>query len=190
MGVNVYDFDNTIYDGESLVDLVLYYIPRDPRIWWYLPQLIRIALRDRFHLFTVEEAAKAYAGFLEGYYVKLSSLEEDVVRFWDRHEQKIKPFYMKQRRVDDIIVSGSTDFLLAEMMKRMGITRYIGSSVDPRTGKFTRLCFLENKVKLFQEQNPNVQIENFYTDSMNDRAMMDISNHVFLVKKNQVTQIK
>jgi len=25
---------------------------------------------------------------------------------------------------------------------------------------------------------------------MNDRAMMDISNHVFLVKKNQVTQIK
>ena len=26
MGVNVYDFDNTIYDGESLVDLVLYYI--------------------------------------------------------------------------------------------------------------------------------------------------------------------
>ena len=56
--------------------------------------------------------------------------------------------------------------------------------------KFTRLCFLENKVKLFQEQYPNVQIENFYTDSMNDRAMMDISNHVFLVKKNQVTQIK
>lgn len=88
MGVNVYDFDNTIYDGESLVDLVLYYIPRDPRIWWYLPQLIRIALRDRFHLFTVEEAAKAYAGFLEGYYVKLSSLEEDVVRFWDRHGAK------------------------------------------------------------------------------------------------------
>lgn len=190
MGVNVYDFDNTIYDGESLVDLVLYYIPRDPRIWRYLPQLIRIALRDRFHLFTVEEAVKAYSGFLEGYYVKLSSLEEDVVRFWDRHEQKIKPFYMKQRRADDIIVSGSTDFLLAEMMKRMGITRYIGSSVDPRTGKFTRLCFLENTVNLFQEQSSNVQIENFYTDSMNDRAMMDISNHVFLVKKNQVTQIK
>lgn len=190
MGVNVYDFDNTIYDGESLVDLILYYIPRDPRIWRYLPQLIRIAFRDRFRLFTVEEAVRAYAGFLEGYYVKLSSLEEDVVRFWNRHEHKIKPFYEKQRRADDIIVSGSTDFLLAEIMKRMGITRYIGSSIDPRTGKFTRLCFLENKVKLFQEQYPNVQIANFYTDSMNDRAMMDISIHVFLVKKNQVTQIK
>lgn len=112
------------------------------------------------------------------------------MRFWNRHEHKIKPFYEKQRRADDIIVSGSTDFLLAEIMKRMGITRYIGSSIDPRTGKFTRLCFLENKVKLFQEQYPNVQIANFYTDSMNDRAMMDISIHVFLVKKNQVTQIK
>lgn len=66
MGVNVYDFDNTIYDGESLVDLILYYIPRDPRIWRYLPQLIRIAFRDRFRLFTVEEAVRAYAGFWRG----------------------------------------------------------------------------------------------------------------------------
>lgn len=66
MGVNVYDFDNTIYDGESLVDLILYYIPRDPRIWRYLPQLIRIAFRDRFRLFTVEEAVRGLCGVFGG----------------------------------------------------------------------------------------------------------------------------
>lgn len=26
MNVNVYDFDNTIYDGETLVDFILYYV--------------------------------------------------------------------------------------------------------------------------------------------------------------------
>ena len=30
--VNVYDFDNTIYDGETLVDIILYFIRRAPAI--------------------------------------------------------------------------------------------------------------------------------------------------------------
>ncbi|MDE6659489.1 MAG: phosphoserine phosphatase, partial [Eubacterium sp.] len=63
-------------------------------------------------------------------------------------------------------------------------------SIDKDTGKFTRLCFLENKVKIFNELYPNCHIENFYTDSMNDKAMMDIADHVYLVKKNKITKIK
>ena len=33
MDVNVYDFDNTIYDGETLVDFILYFVRRDIKIW-------------------------------------------------------------------------------------------------------------------------------------------------------------
>lgn len=63
MGVNVYDFDNTIYDGETLVDFVLYFVRRDVKIWKYMPKLVIIALKDMFHLFTVEDAVEAYASF-------------------------------------------------------------------------------------------------------------------------------
>ena len=31
--MNVFDFDNTIYDGETLVDFIVYYIKTYPRIW-------------------------------------------------------------------------------------------------------------------------------------------------------------
>ena len=72
----------------------------------------------------------------------------------------------------------------------MGISRYIGSSIDPQTGKFRRLCFMENKVTAFRELYPDTEIENFYTDSMNDRAMMDIAAHVFLVKGDRIRQIR
>ena len=51
--MNVYDFDNTIYDGETLVDFILYYVKTDPRIWKYIPKLLVIAFKDKFHLFTV-----------------------------------------------------------------------------------------------------------------------------------------
>lgn len=67
---------------------------------------------------------------------------------------------------------------------------YVGSSIDKKTGKFKRLCFLENKVKIFNELYPNAHIDNFYTDSMNDKAMMDIADHVYLVNGNKIEQIK
>ena len=51
--MNVYDFDNTIYDGETLVDIVLYFMAHDIRIWKYLPKLLVFAFKDKFHLFTV-----------------------------------------------------------------------------------------------------------------------------------------
>ena len=188
--MNVFDFDNTIYDGETLVDFILYYVKRDIKIWKYIPKLIIIAIKDATHLFTVEEAIKAYASFLEGYYVHIDTIEEDVKKFWDENEKKIKPWYNEVRRDDDIIVSGSTDFLLDEIMHRMGIKNYVGSSIDKKTGKFKRLCFLENKVKIFNELYPDAHIDNFYTDSMNDRSMMDIADHVYFVTGDKIEQIK
>lgn len=189
--MNVFDFDNTIYDGETLVDFIVYYIKTDPTIWQYVPKLLSIYFKDTLHLFTVDRAIKEYAGFLEGYYVKkIDTAGRDVVDFWNKNEKKIKPWYNEIRRDDDIIVSGTTDFILEEIMKRMGIKNYISSSIDKNTGKFRRLCFLENKVKLFNQYYPGAHIDNFYTDSMNDKPMMDISDRVFLVTGDKIEQIK
>lgn len=74
-------------------------------------------------------------------------------------------------------------------MKRMGIKTMSVLQLI-KTGKFKRLCFLENKVKIFNELYPNAHIDNFYTDSMNDKAMMDIADHVYLVNGNKIEQIK
>ena len=188
--MNVYDFDNTIYDGETLVDFILYFVRTDPKIWPYVPKLVYIAFKYKFHLFTVEKAIEEYAGFLEGYYTKLGNLDKEVKAFWKKNFHKIKPWYAEVHRDDDIIVSGSTDFLLDEPMRRLGIKNYIGSSIDKKTGKFKRLCFLDNKVKIFNELYPNAHIDNFYTDSMNDKPMMDISDHVFFVQGDTIEQIK
>lgn len=188
--MNVYDFDNTIYDGETLVDYALYFIKTDPKIWKYVPKLLYIAFKDKFHLFTVEKAIEEYASFLEGYLVNIDNLEERSKDFWDENIHKIKPWYKEVQREDDIIVSGSTDFILNEIMDRMGIKYCTSSVIDKNTGKFIRLNFLENKVKFFREDFPDAHIDNFYTDSMNDKAMMDIADHVFFVKKDKIEQIK
>ena len=190
MKVNVYDFDNTIYDGETLVDYFFFFAKRDKKILKYLPRLLIVALKDKFHLFTVEEAVAAYASFLEGYYVTLEDPAAGIREFWDAHEKKLKPWYDSVKRESDVIVSGTLDFILAEIAARRGYGTCIGSVIDPATGKFLRLNFLENKVKYFRALCPETEIENFYTDSMNDEAMMDISEHVYLVKKDKITKLK
>lgn len=189
MKVNVYDFDNTIYDGETLVDYIMYFVKTDPKIWKYIPKLLVIAFKDRFHLFTFKEALDAYASFLEEYYVNINP-SENIVDFWNKNEHKIKPWYADVQKDSDIIVSGTLDFILEEIAKRVGFKHYIGSSIDENTGKFKQLCFLENKVTLFKKYFPDMEIENFYTDSDNDKTMMDIAEHVFIVKKDNITQIK
>lgn len=75
-------------------------------------------------------------------------------------------------------------------MKRIGVKNYVGSSIDKNTGKFIRLCFLENKVKIFNELYHGAHIDNFYTDSMNDKPMMDIADRVFFVTGDKIVQIK
>lgn len=190
MNVNVYDFDNTIYDGETLVDYIMYFVKTDPKIWKYLPKLIVIAMKDKFHLFTFEEALHAYADFLEGYYITLDDPAKNIVDFWDKNEHRIKPWYKAVQKDSDIIVSGTLDFILEEIGRRIGFKHMVTSSIDSKTGKFKRLCFLENKVKLFKEMYPDAHIENFYTDSMNDKAMMDLADHVYFVTGDKIEQIK
>lgn len=190
MKINVYDFDNTIYDGETLVDYYFFFAKHDKRILRYLPRMLIVALKDKFHRFTVEEAVRAYASFLEGYYATVPDPAAGIREFWDLHEKKLKPWYETVRQDSDVIVSGTLDFILDEIASRKGYRRCVSSVVDPDSGKFIRLNFLENKVRHFREDYPDAEIENFYTDSMNDTAMMEISRHVFLVKKDRVTQIK
>lgn len=72
-----------------------------------------------------------------------------------------------------------------KMRTCVNVYDYIRFSIDRRTGKNTKLCFLENKVGIFSEQFPDAQIDNFDTDSRHDRAMMDISKPIFAFNSNK-----
>ena len=45
-------------------------------------------------------------------------------------------------------------------------------------------------MKRFREQYGDQKIDSFYTDSYNDKAMMEISEKVFIVKKGKTRQIR
>lgn len=188
--MNVFDFDNTIYDGESALDFFFFYLRHDPFLLKYAPQVFHALYRYKRGTVTVEKVLNTYGDKVSEYFMSMSDIDTIVCQFWDKHEKNIKPFYREIQREDDLIISGSPEFSLKEICRRIGINHYIGSVLDPETGEFIRFCFKENKVKAFKEIYGNNKIENFYTDSLHDLPLIEISRNAYLVKGSKIKKIK
>lgn len=188
--MNVYDFDNTIYQGESGVDLFLGYLKKEPRLLAKLPMAIKCIYKYKTGKMSLDDVMDKYAGVVEEFAQSIEDLEGDVIDFWDKNSSKIKPFYLRQRQDDDIIISACLDVVLEEICRRMNIKHFVGSKTDLENRKLINFCFRENKVKAFKEKFPDAEIDNFYTDSLNDQPMIDLAKNAFLVKGDRLIKIK
>ena len=101
---------------------------------------------------------------------------------------KIKEFYKKQKCSNDVIISASPEFLIAEVSKMLGV-RYIASKVNTTTGALeSKNCRGSEKVRRFKEQYPYENIENFYSDSLSDIFMAKESKRAYLIKGNTIIE--
>ena len=188
--MNVYDFDNTIYNGESFVDLFIMVLCKDPTLLRYVPTMISGIVQYKTGTLRLETALEQYSKPFEEYVSALSDIDALVDEFWDKHMHKIKPFYDQVRSDDDLVISASPQIVVDEVCRRLGIKRCIGTQFDRKTGKLGRVCFRENKIAAFREAYPDAHISALYTDSMHDKPLMDISDSVYFVKGNKIKRIK
>lgn len=181
--MNVYDFDKTVYQGDSTKDFYFFLLCRHPKLIRYLPRQITGTFRYLKGQYTKTEWKEAFFSFLTG----ISDYDREVVLFWDRKERKIAAWYRKQKRPDDVIISASPAFLLTEICRRLEILPPIASVVDAKTGKFIgENCKSEEKVRRFLECFPHEKIDSFWSDSPSDLPMARLAEHAYLVKKNKI----
>lgn len=181
--MNVYDFDNTIYDGDSTFDFYIFSLKRHKKIILYFPSLIKSALK--FYLFkrgTKTEFKEVMYRFLR--YV---NYPKDLDDFWQTHKKNIKKWYLDQQKADDIIISASPVFLLKPICKDLGIKYLFASIVDKNTGEYTGVnCHGKEKVTVFNNAFTDVIIDEFYSDSKSDTPLAEISNKAFLVYGDKI----
>lgn len=182
--MNVYDFDNTIYDGDSTLDFYFFCIKKHPSIIVYLPGQLYSGIR-----FIIGRIDKVH--FKEDFYkffLGLSDIDNDVNIFWDQNSYKIKEWYLNSQKEDDLVISASPHFLLSEICKRISIHHLIASEVDKHTGKYNgKNCHGQEKVIRFREQF-NSEIDSFFSDSSSDLPLARISEKAFLVNKNKIME--
>lgn len=184
MKLDLYDFDGTIYDGDSGVDLVLFAIKKKPSVLFKVLGSISIVIFYLFKLRTKEEMKNRIFSFLEDF----PDTDSFVQEFWETHEHKIKDFWKnKKSHNNDIIISASGYFWLKPIADKYKVKDLFATTVDPKTGKITgNNCHSKEKVLLFRKKYPDAIIRKMYTDSVNDLPLIEVADEGFLVKRNKI----
>lgn len=180
--MNVYDFDNTIYRGDSTADFVKWCIKNNPAI-----SLKLLNGGVCFLGYRLKMCSKTH--FKEKMYSFLSSVPEidkQVEKFWDEHISNVKKWYIEHQRNDDVIISASPEFLLKPACERLGIKHLMASRVDKKTGFYLGVnCYGAEKVRRFYE-NFNCKIDEFYSDSLSDSPLAEIAEKAYFVCDNLI----
>ena len=115
--MNVYDFDDTIFRGDSTRAFWAYCLKRAPGLARFLPRQCAAAVRYALGRTAKEAFKEAFFSFLQGV-PDADAWAED---FWRTHERRFRPWYLAQKQPDDLVVSASPEFLLAPACRRLGI---------------------------------------------------------------------
>lgn len=182
--MNIYDFDKTIYNGDSTADFIKYCAKRYKKAYVTIPGTIWAYALYVFGIYSKTQFKEKMYRFLQ-YVPDVKKATED---FWLLHKKNILDYYKKQQRIDDIIISASPEFLLRPICKRLGITRLIASRVDEKTGEYTgENCWGAEKVKRLKEEYDIEHCNAFYSDSFSDTPLANIADSAYIVRRNRLT---
>ena len=174
--MNVYDFDKTIYPWDSTAEFYLWCLRRYPACrrtlgwtaWAFLCMGTRLKDKTRSK---------------EIFYRFLRRVPPDAPEsFWREHLENIRPWYLAQKRPDDLVISASPEFLLSPVARALGFS-LLASPVEQATGLYRGLnCHGEEKVRRFREAYGDAAVEGFWSDSRSDDPMARLAEHAHLVE--------
>ena len=183
--MNVYDFDQTIFQPDSSYAFFLYCLKRYPAA------MLRAGPGILSHsvLYAAGRiGAKALKEKLFAFLRYLPDPEGVVRRFWDERLGGIEPWYLAQQRPDDLVITASPLFLVGEAGRRLGFA-VLGTRMDIRSGRIEgENCHDAEKVRRFYEAYPDGEIDAFYSDSLSDSPLAELAARAYLVSKGRLSR--
>ncbi|MBQ7624181.1 MAG: HAD-IB family phosphatase [Clostridia bacterium] len=181
--MNAYDFDGTVYDGDSTADFFRFCAKRSLKIRLLTPYYLLGFIPYKMGIINKTRAKRHFYNFVRA----VPDMDGAVKAFWDKNQVKIKGWYRKNSRHDDIVLSASPRFTLREICARLGIKSLICSEVNEKTGEYSGLnCHGEEKVRRLEKEYPGAVIEEFYSDSFNDAPLARLSQRAFCVRGDRI----
>ena len=187
MRIDVYDFDGTIYDGDSTADFVLFCLRRHPDMLRSLPRIAGAALR----LAAKQINLTQFKSVLFGEMVKRFDIEAEAEAFWNDMKTRIKLgpwFFETPRDLPIVIASASPEFELRHAAKILGVKTLIGTKCDVKTGQLIGLnCKGAQKIERIREVIGEYEVRAMYTDDAKaDGPLLAIAQERYIVTRGKV----
>lgn len=185
MKINLYDFDKTIYDGDSSTDFFFYSLMKYPHIVVLLPKILVCGIGCLLHIINKTKMKEAIFSFVSF----IPDIDEHIDSFWKDHRCYLKKFYMDKKHDKDIIISASPEFLLMPLKEELGVLDLMASRVDKKTGKFKGLnCHGEEKVRRLNEKYKTYEVMESYSDNKCDAPILRLAKKQYIVKGEKLTR--
>lgn len=185
MKINLYDFDNTIYQGDSSTDFFFYSLMKYPKGIIYFPKILLSCFLYVIKVIDKTKLKESFFSFLK----VVKDVDSLVNSFWKSHECYIKDFYLKKKHDKDIIISASPEFLLKPICQKLKVKDLIASDVNKKNGQFRKKnCHGKEKVRRLKEKYSDFTVLESYSDSLSDTPILNLAQKAYLVKKNKITK--
>lgn len=187
MLIDVYDFDGTIYDGDSTVDFTLYCLRRHPGMIAALPRVLAAAVRVAMKKGTLTQ----FKTVLFGEMARRFSLTQEAERFWQEEATRAKLgawFDKTPRDIPIVIASASPEFELRHAAKLLGGYTLIGTRCDEATGALIgKNCKGEEKLRRIRETVGEFTVRAMYTDDEKaDAPLLAAAQEQYIVTHGSV----
>ena len=181
--MNVYDFDKTIFPTDCSIDFCIWCAKRHPKLWFtFAPKAIKSLILRKLGKIPEHLMQREFFSYL----TLIDDFDEQIERYWDKNEKKIVPWYLAQKRPDDLIISASPDCIIGPIANRLGVN-FIATEYDREYGVFlNNLMYAREKAKYIFDHGFPV-IENFYSDSLSDTPLALCAEKAYLVSDKAST---
>ena len=183
--MNVYDFDGTIFPTDCSIGFCIWCMNRHPKLWFtFAPKAIKnVILKKKGKMSEAEMQRKFFS-----YLTLIDDFDKQIKRYWDKNEKKIAPWYLAQKRSDDLIISASPDCIIGPIAKRLGVN-YMATEYDREFGVYlNNMMYAKEKAKYIIDHGFPV-IDNFYSDSLADTPLALCAEKAHLVTKKASTVV-
>ncbi|VWL84921.1 HAD-IB family phosphatase [Oceanivirga miroungae] len=181
----VYDFDKTIYKKETSLSFLFFYIKKHPlSIFLILKSLIKISFL--FNKFSLKNVKNIFFEFIKNN----KNIDKDIKDFWQSQDKFFFPYFFEEIKENKkeadylVLISASPDFLLNKIYKKLGFDVLISTRYDKNYHIIGENCKGVEKVNRLNEVFKEYKMLSFYSDSLSDLPLYDLSINKFYINKN------
>lgn len=189
MKADLYDFDKTIFNGESGSEFYLFCLVRNPKIIRYFPRQIKYAFRHFVtHTATLGEMKEAFYACLEAI-----DADKQAELFWQKNYHRINKWFLsRDKSVATIVCSASPLFQIKPVCDRLGVDLIIATDIDKSSGKLNgENCKGEEKIKRIKKAADEYTIRDAYTDNpVSDAPLLSLATRdKYLVTNGKIKKL-
>lgn len=181
--MNIYDFDDTIYNGDTNRDILMYGFKKHPfLVLKALKKAKKLQNDYKRGVIEFERVKEAMLSFI----FEIKNYPKFINDFVDSHMKNIKPWYISRRTQNDIVISASYELWIMQFCKRLGIRYVIATKTDSDGRIIGKNCKGAEKLKRLASVIPNAVIVTAYSDSSCDIPILESARTAYVVEGNKL----